>query len=1105
MVEDKRSDAIRLRKVSVNNLKAIDLDIPYGKLTALCGLSGSGKSSLAIDTLYAEGQRRYIESFSAGTRQFLEKLEKPDAELIDGIQPAVAVTSRQGSSPTRATVGTTAEIDDYLRLLYSKIGRLHCYSCGREVLKDSPDSILRGIQDLKPGTRMILAFSPTVKDFHGCRPAEFQDQWRERGFRRGIVLGESFHLDEGGIPFDKFAEAQLLALADQSPEEFPSDENVLSVSRSNDRQEIPGDEAILPGEDESAIDTEDQPTGQEESSSAPEEPGIGDLGEKLEDDEPLSKRIVTIRLDSNEYFDRCVQRWKDSHKPGGPPPLFFVIDRLVVAKTSESRIRESLESAFSAGQGRCWIFFEGETIPRQTSDDSDDFQLGDFRRIHDCAHAPGGEHACEECSSDAERIVSSEKKRVGIRYTIDGEQWTLCGFSRRLRCEDCGIEYPGLEPKLFSFNSPLGACPLCEGFGNLMTFELNKIIPDKKKSLKDSAIAPWNSPSYRYKYQELFRVAETIGLRTDVPVGELTKREMDLLLNGKRGTEFDGINGFFSRLQRQKYKMHIRVFLSRWRSYRACPLCGSARLRPEALAVTIGGKNLSELAEMSITDAADFLGNIELTDYERSIGQTILLQVKNRLCYLDQVGLGYLTLQRPLRTLSEGEQRRVSLTTVLGSSLVDMLYILDEPSIGLHPCDIQKLLRSILSLRDRGNTVVAVEHEPTILKASDRIVEIGPDAGQDGGQIVFQGTYEEICRDPKSVTGSYLSGQRGRMTRQNRRILENGFLELTGASGHNLKHIHAIFPLGVLCLVTGVSGSGKSTLIEETLYRALARHRGNSNVPAPLPYDRILGADQIDDVILVDQLPIGRSPRSNPATYLKIFDDIRNVFAETPEAKSKGYGAGYFSFNVDGGRCNTCKGEGFLTIDMQFMADMFVKCPQCGGKRYQQEILNVLYRGRNIAEVLNMTVHEAFTFFRNNSKIQQKLKNLKDVGLEYLRLGQPANTLSGGESQRLKLAAYLQTTKKGRCLFLMDEPTTGLHFADIIQLLNSFNHLLEIGHSLVIIEHNTQMMMAADYIVDLGPGAGEAGGQIVAEGTPEQVARCEQSATGRCLAELLKR
>lgn len=1092
MVEDKHSGAIRLRKVSVNNLKAIDLDIPYGKLTALCGLSGSGKSSLAIDTLYAEGQRRYIESFSAGTRQFLEKLEKPDAELIDGIQPAVAITSRPGSSPNRATVGTTAEIDDYLRLLYSKIGRLHCYSCGREVLKDSPDSVLRGIKDLKAGTRMILAFSPTAEHYYGCRPAEFQAQWRERGYLRGIVLGESFHLDEGGIPFDKYAEAQLLALADEVGYEFQSDDDNSSVPEPQDRHKA--DEEV------SSPDTD---IAEQVMYPPDEKVSDDDLAEKIEDGEPLSKRIITIRLDSKGFLDSCVQRWKDSHKPGGPPPLFFVIDRLIVGKTSESRIRESLETAFSAGQGRCWIFFEGETIPRQTSD-NEDSQFGDFQRTHTYCHSQDDHHDGEAESPESDHILLSEKKRVGIRYAIDGEQWTLCGFSRRLRCEDCGIEYPKLEPKLFSFNSPLGACPLCEGFGNLITFELNNIIPDKKKSLQDGAIAPWNSPSYRHKYQELFRAAEKYGLRTNVPIAELTPREMDLLINGKRGTGFDGINGFFVRLQRQKYKMHIRVFLSRWRSFHICPLCGSARLRPEALAVTIGGKNLNELTTMSISDAAEFLNGVDLTDYEKSLGKTILLQVKNRLSYLEQVGLGYLTLQRPLRTLSEGEQRRVTLTSILGSSLVDMLYILDEPSIGLHPSDTQKLLHSILSLRDRGNTVVTVEHEPTILRASDRIVEIGPGAGRNGGEVVFQGTYKEICDDPQSSTGSYLSGHRSSQTRPSRRILENGFLELTGATGHNLKNIHAIFPLGVLCLVTGVSGSGKSTLIEETLYPALARQRGNTSVSAPLPYDRILGSEQIDDVILVDQLPIGRSPRSNPATYLKIFDDIRNVFAETPDAKSKGYSAGYFSFNVDGGRCNTCKGEGFLTIDMQFMADMFIKCPQCGGRRYQQEILNILYRGRNIAEILNMTVREAFSFFRGESKIQQKLKSLIDVGLEYIRLGQPANTLSGGESQRLKLAAYLQTSKKSRCLFLMDEPTTGLHFDDILQLLNSFNHLIETGHSLVIIEHNTQMMQAADYIVDLGPGAGDAGGQIVTEGTPEQVARCAESATGRCLAELLK-
>lgn len=1126
-----RSEAIRLRKVSVNNLKGIDLDIPYGRLTTFCGLSGSGKSSLAIDTLYAEGQRRYIESFSAYTRQFLEKLEKPEAERIDGIQPAIAVTSRSSSTLSRSTVATTTETSDYLRLLFSKIGRLHCHLCGRRVRRDSPDSVLESIETLAEGTRLILAFSPTVESFR-ARPGDFESHWRGRGYLRGIVLNESFRLDEGGIPFDKFAEAQLLFLADQLDEsaieperkEYFDPKTAVESSESDDdfsnaadgEPDAPSDElsdGSLSAEDAEADETLDGDNGGEsqEESDAVETVDETDDSDESELEKKFSNRILTIDPDGDEHLKNYVRRRNESYRSGGPPPLFFVVDRLTVGKTSPARIRESLETAFAVGEGRCWIFCEGETLPRRVSGGNGDnngngHDHGDFEHEHVCEH----EHDNGACDCEHEQPGAAEangsngdNRRIGIPYPLDGARWTLVGFSRRLRCEDCEIEYPKPEPKLFSFNSPLGACPLCEGFGNLMTLELEKIIPDRQKTLRDGAVSPWNSPSYRHKYRELMAAAEELQLRTDVPVSELTAREMDLLINGSARTGFDGLNGFFRRLQKQKYKMHIRVFLSRWRSYRVCPLCGGARLRPEALAITVGGRNIDALTSMTIAEALAFLRSWKPNEWEERVGHTAIAQVRHRLEYLEQVGLGYLTLKRQMRTLSEGEQRRVALTSVLGSSLVDMLYVLDEPSIGLHPRDTERLLESIIALRDRGNTVVAVEHEEAILAASDRIVEIGPEAGQNGGRVVFEGTYDEICRDEKSLTGSYLSGRRGAALGMKRRILEHGFLELTGASGYNLKNVNAVFPLGVLCVVTGVSGAGKSTLVQETLYPAVCRKLARTNTPAPLPFENILGVGQIDDVVLVDQSPIGRSPRSNPITYLKIFDEIRSIFADTPDAKAKGYNAGYFSFNVDGGRCNACKGEGYLTIDLQFMADMYVKCPQCGGRRYQRDILDIMYRGRNIAEVLDMTVREAFLFFRGQSKVQQKLKRLIDVGLDYIRLGQPANTLSGGESQRLKLAAYLSNARKGRCLFIMDEPTTGLHFADIVQLLDGFDALIETGHSLIVVEHNLQMMKAADYIIDLGPGAAQDGGRIVAEGTPEQIARCEDSETGRFLAKHL--
>ncbi len=943
----------------------MDLDLPYQQLIVLCGLSGSGKSSLAMDTIYAEGQRRYIESFSPYTRQFLEKLEKPTSDRIDGIPPAIAVTAKPTNHMSRSTVGTATETADYLRLLFSKLGTVFCKECGKEVRCDSPESIARHLHSLPEGIRFMVAFTPEIGVLPED-PAILELEWKEGGFLRGIVGEHQFHLDQGGFP------------------------------------------------------------------------------------ESIRKSWASWRESNGEQ----------SH------PIFLILDRLTTGKSSEARLRESVESALDYGDGRCWIFAE----PNAASDLNE----------------------------------SSGAIRLGKSYSIEGKNWILTGFSRRLRCEDCDMEYPRLEPKLFSFNSPLGACPTCEGFGNLMGLDLELIIPDRTKSIRDGAIAPWNSPSYRHKLEELLEVAESMGVPVDVPFSKLTEAQVAKVVQGDAEAKYSGLDAFFEQLQRRKYKMHIRVFLSRWRSYRPCPTCRGARLRQEALAVKIGGKNIAELSAMKIADALVFLDQLPLSSWERKVAATSLEQVHARLGYLQEVGLDYLTLDRSIRTLSGGEQRRVGLTSALGSSLVNMLYVLDEPSIGLHPSDTDRLLESILKLRDRGNTVVVVEHEEAILRRADRLIEIGPEAGEAGGYIVFEGTPEEIEKDEESLTGSYLSGRRGGGVPAKRRQVEHGLIELFGAAGHNLQKLDVSFPMGMLCLVTGVSGSGKSTLVEETLHPALCHKMGKDSEKA-LPHDKVLGSGQIDDVVMVDQGPIGRSPRSNPVTYLKIFDEIRNVFADTLEARTRNYHPGYFSFNVDGGRCNTCKGDGFIAIDMQFMADVYMNCPQCNGKRYQREILEITYRGRNIAEVLDMTVREAFGFFRGKSKVQAKLKRLIDVGLDYVRLGQPANTLSGGESQRLKLAAYLSNIKRGRCLFILDEPTTGLHYADVVQLLDCFDALVKMGHSLIVIEHNLQMMKAADYIIDLGPGAAEAGGRIVVEGPPEKVAKCKHSVTGRFLAEALRR
>ena len=946
------TDHISLRGVRVHNLKAIDLDIPHRKLVVLCGLSGSGKSSLALDTLYAEGQRRYIESFSAYTRQFLQRLEKPEADRIEGIPPAIAVTSKNVSRSSRSTVGTATETTDYLRLLFAKIGHVFCRRCGQEVRCDSPQTTAETLAGLPAGTRYLVAFRWESPERIGEEP--MIAAMREDGFVRAIIDGQLVNLDVTARP-------------------EPATTSTLAK----------GDSPIF-------IDT----------------------------------KIGTV--------------------PQPSPSAYAVVDRLAAGSASESRLRDSLETAFTKGRGRCYVFVE-------------DGASGSWRRL---------------------------------------------GFSEQLACGDCGIEYPQPEPRLYSFNSPLGACPQCEGFGNVIGIDLDLVVPDAAKSLRDGAIAPWNTPAYAHELEELLALASDYDIPADVPYRQLSERCRQLILHGVPDRDFGGLEGFFAWLERRKYKMHIRVFLSRWRSFRPCPACGGTRLRPEALAARIGGKNLGELCAMKAQDAAAFFRNLALPDWQRQVGRTMMEQVQVRLGFLEAVGLGYLALDRTLRTLSGGEARRVALTSALGSSLVNMLYVLDEPSIGLHPRDVRQLLGAIGRLRDRGNTVVVVEHEEAIIRAADQVVEIGPGAGERGGKVVFQGTPAEMERSTESLTGDYLAGRRGFGGKGPRRPPNHGWIRLAGARGNNLKNITVEFPLGVLCLVTGVSGSGKSTLVQDTLYPALCR-RLRKDAPKPYPHDDVFGDGQLDDVIMVDQSPIGRSPRSNPVTYLKVFDEIRAVFADTVEARTRNYQAGHFSFNVDGGRCNACHGEGYIQIDMQFLADVYMRCSQCNGTRYRDEILDITYRGRNIAEVLEMTVREAFTFFRGQPKVQARLKRLIDVGLDYVRLGQPANTLSGGEAQRLKLAGYMSSAKRGRCLFILDEPTTGLHFSDVVQLLDCFDALLAVGHSLIVVEHNLQMMKAADYLIDLGPGAAEDGGQVVAKGTPEMVARNPRSLTAGFLAKVL--
>ena len=951
---------IRLRGVAVNNLRHVDLDLPRRQWIAFCGVSGSGKTSLALDTLYAEGQRRYIESFSAYTRQFLQQLDKPDAETIEGIPPSLAVTRKSVSRSSRATVGSTTQINEHLQLLFARLGEVVCHTCGNRVSQDTAESAADVLSRLPAGTRLMVGFSSQRG------PQRTADIWLADlialGYRRCVLQNQTVQLTPA------------------------------TVTELADRDEVD-----------------------------------------------------------------------------------IVLDRLTASAASLARLRDSLETAFEAGRGSCLVWAECAAEPEEAG----------------------------ESAVGANPSPSPSLRGRGV-FEIDGRRWQLRRYSQFLRCDACGIDYPTPEPQLLNFNNPLGACPTCEGFGNVIDIDMDRVVPDPAKSLRGGAIAPWNTPAYAHELEELLALADDYHLPVDIPYAELQPEHLRIVREGVPQRNFGGLVGFFKWLERRKYKMHLRVFLSRWRSYYPCQACRGARLKPEALAVRMGGLNIAELSSKKIRDALAWFHKLELTPWQRQVGRLLIEQVVARLGYLDRVGVGHLAIERPLRTLSGGEAQRVALTSALGSNLTGMLYVLDEPSAGLHPADMPRLVDAIGQLRDRGNTLAVVEHEPSLIRAADQVVELGPGAGEFGGQIVFQGTPDQLLLCKESRTGDWLSGRRTFGPRDQRRSTDHGWLRLVQARGNNLQAITVEFPLGVLCVVTGVSGAGKSTLVGQTLFPAVAQKlRLDGDKPAP--YEDLLGAGQLEDAILIDQSPIGRTPRSNPVTYIKAFDPIRALFAQSTEAQTRGFKAGHFSFNVAGGRCEACQGEGYTRVDMRLMADVYMRCAECQGRRYRREVLDVKYRGCNIAEVLDFSVREAFTFFRGQRKILSRLKCLLDVGLDYLRLGQPANTLSGGEAQRLKLATYIAAARRGRTLFVLDEPTTGLHYSDVLQLLDCFDSLLAMGHSLVVVEHNLLMMQAADYLIDLGPGTADAGGRIVAHGTPEELAQTPASLTGKYLAAELQR
>ena len=962
-----------VRGARTHNLKNIDVTLPVGQLIIVTGVSGSGKSSLAFDTIYAEGQRRYVESLSAYARQFLERMEKPDVDRIDGIAPAIAIRQKNSVRNPRSTVGTTTEIHDYMRLLFARVGRTFCRNCGREVVRETAEVVAAQLAQLPAGTRLLIGFDLPVVE------------------TSGVV--DSKEVDE---------------LAEQS------DETTDAAGSA------PASDVAKPTASAAAV-------------SATIE-GLRKKG--------FARLLIAGRAVSFDDVDVAALPDRSTLK--------VVVDRLQLGDEElRQRLTDSIETAYLEGGGAAW--------------------------------------AVEQRPADTEQRLHQ--------------------FSERFECRNCGITYEDPQPRLFSFNNPFGACPTCHGFGNIIELDMALVVPDPSKSIAQGAIEPWSKPHYRTQLAELKRAAKKAKVRLDVPWSELTDAEKQFVIDGSsagpgQADDYDGIRGFFRWLERKKYKVHVRVFLSRYRGYLTCPDCGGARLRREARDVQVAGRTIDKVSALTVREAQGFFGNLQLSQKEEAIAEKVLKEIRRRLSFLSDVGLDYLTLDRLSSTLSGGEAQRINLATSLGSALVGTLYVLDEPSIGLHSRDNLRLIEILRQLRDQGNTVLVVEHDADMIKVADHIVDLGLGAGEQGGRVVFSGSLDNLLKDSRSLTSKYLRQELAIPTPTARRRGTGQKVRLIGATEHNLKDVEMTIPLNTLTCVTGVSGSGKSTLVHDVLYAAIKRAKGGWDKRVG-SFKKLEGADFITDVVLVDQAPIGRTPRSNPVTYLKAFDPIRELFAATKDARSRGLTASHFSFNVPGGRCEACQGEGEVRVEMQFLADVFVPCDQCDGKRFKPQVLEVRYRGRSIHQVLDLTVREALTFFSSSPKVLRRLQVLDEIGLGYLRLGQPATTLSGGEAQRIKIAAHLSSHGGERLLYILDEPTTGLHFDDIAKLLTAFRKLLEAGHTLLVIEHNLDVIKTADYIIDLGPEGGEDGGTIVATGTPEQLAQVEASHTGRYLRPVL--
>ncbi len=937
-------DKIEIKGARVHNLKNIDVTIPRDRLVVLTGLSGSGKSSLAFDTVYAEGQRRYVESLSAYARQFLGQMDKPDVDSIEGLSPAISIDQKTTSRNPRSTVGTVTEIYDYLRLLYARVGRPTCPNHNIEISSQTIEQMVDRIMEYPERTRLQI-LAPVISGRKGAHVKVLEDI-KKQGYVRVRIDGEMY-----------------------------------------------------------------------------------DVGEELS-------------LDKNKKHN-----------------IEVIVDRIVVKEGTEARLSDSLESALKLGEGK-------------------------------------------------------------VIVDVIGEEELL--FSEHHACPICGFSIGELEPRMFSFNSPFGACPDCDGLGTKLKVDVDLVIPDKKLSLREHAIAPWEPTSSQYYPKLLEAVADHYGIDLDEPVENLPKDQLDKILHGsgkdkiyfryenewgqvrENYIEFEGVLRNIERRFRETSSDYVRDQMEKYMATHACQTCKGYRLKKETLAVLINGVHIGEMTALSIKEALDFINNLDLTKKEQQIAQLILREINERLGFLSAVGLEYLTLSRTAGTLSGGEAQRIRLATQIGSRLTGVLYILDEPSIGLHQRDNDKLINTLKNMRDIGNTLIVVEHDEDTMMAADHLIDIGPGAGVHGGQIISQGSPAEVMEDVNSLTGQYLSGKKFIPLPNERRKQDDRFLEIKGAQENNLKNINVKFPLGMFIAVTGVSGSGKSTLVNEILHKSLAMQLNRAKTK-PGKHKEITGIDYLDKVIDIDQSPIGRTPRSNPATYTGVFDDIRDVFASTNEAKVRGYKKGRFSFNVKGGRCEACRGDGIIKIEMHFLPDVYVPCEVCHGKRYNRETLEVKYKGKNIADILDLTVEDAVEFFENIPKISRKLQTIQDVGLGYVKLGQPATTLSGGEAQRVKLAAELHRRSTGRSFYILDEPTTGLHVDDISRLLAVLQRLVENGDTVLVIEHNLDVIKTADYIVDLGPEGGDNGGTIVASGTPEEIIEVEESYTGKYLKPVLER